>query len=98
MRDIEQKAVRLILEGKVYVESVALHDDGRVDEALGLVEGDSGKTWTVQIEGDATSCDCPYGIARQDAGGHSHDLALRLAATKSGATAGVFNEREGGTK
>jgi len=82
MKKYEIKAQRLVLGDKVRVnpDTIVFHDDGRLDEALGFVIGDSGKTWMVHIEGDATSCDCPNGTNRRDAGGHSHDLALRLAA------------------
>lgn len=80
-RDIEGKAARLVLEGRVRIETVTFRDDGRIDEAVGFVKGDSGKTWMVCIDGDTTSCNCPYGIAREDARGHSHDVALRVAAT-----------------
>lgn len=78
-REIEAKAARLVLAGRVRVETVTFRDDGRIDEALGFVKGDTG-TWMVEIVGDATSCNCPYGIAREDAGGHSHDIALQVAA------------------
>ena len=83
MKDVDVKAVRLILEGKVHVDAAILDEDGLVLEALGVVKGDSGKSWLVHIDGDSTYCNCPYGTMREDAGGHSHDLALRLAATKS---------------
>lgn len=79
MNPHEAKAFRLVMEGKVVVETVTFHDDGRIDEAIGFVEGDTG-TWLVHINGEETTCNCPYGTKRQDGGGHSHDRALELAA------------------
>lgn len=77
MKTTEEKAVRLVVEGRVRIESYQLGEDGRITEAHGFVRGDSG-SWLVQITPEWASCNCPFGIARQNAAGHSHDRALEL--------------------
>ena len=78
--ELHAKARTLVVEDRVQIETVTFHDDGRIDEVVGFVKGDSGKTWMVVIEGDEVYCNCPYGQAKANAAGHSHDLAVELAA------------------
>jgi len=92
-REVEAKAATYVLEGRVVVETVIFDDDGLVVEALGFVTNDDGDTWMVHIDGDETTCNCPYGI-RQDAGGHAHDIAIRVAAMGSYSTNGNYSMRE----
>ena len=93
-RTVEAKAAKYVLDGRVRVETVTFHDDGRIAEALGFVTNDAGKTWMVHIDGDETSCNCPYGIARSNAGGHSHDIAVRVAAKGYYSTHGNYSMKE----
>ncbi len=78
MRDVDEKAVRLVLNNKVDVHHATFDTDGRLIEAVGTVT--STHTYLVQIDPEHTQCSCEYGQAHQDAAGHSHDQALRLAA------------------
>jgi len=78
--DVDVKAVRYVTAGHVTIIDMT-HTDGIITSVTGTVEGDSG-LWQVEVTPDATTCTCPYGTLRVDAGGHSHDLALRLAAQR----------------
>jgi len=82
---VDRKAVRLVTSEHVHVDTATFNGDGQLVTATGTVEGDTG-LWTVTIQPGATTCDCPYGEARVDAAGHSHDLALRLAAQRQETT------------
>jgi len=79
MKPVHRKAVRLVNAGHVTVTTAEFNDDGALITATGTVQGDTGE-YAVSITPDHTECGCTFGLARQDAAGHSHDIAVRLAA------------------
>lgn len=78
--DTDQKALHYVDAGLVDVSHATFDDDGRLIEAAGTVYGVH--AYSVFIDPTGTTCSCRYGQHRRDAAGHSHDLALRLAAVR----------------
>ena len=78
MKTIEEKALRLVVTGRVHVEGFICDEDGSVAYAGGTVE--SSRTYHVEFTPAGVTCDCPWGMNRNTT--HSHDLALRLEATR----------------
>lgn len=79
MNEIEAKAAYYVNAGKVHVTEYTIDDDGRVETAVGFVEGTH--KYQVIVSPAGSRCGCPFGeahgITNQP---HSHDTALRLAA------------------
>jgi hypothetical protein len=78
MRGIERKAVRLVSEGRVRVDSV-LWDGDELVSVGGTVRGDHGEYEVGFLPDGRVFCQCTWGQNRGTS--HAHDIALRLAAT-----------------
>lgn len=71
MKTIEEKAMRLVLEGRVSV--VWASDDGAAGQ--GIVDGDT-STYQVSYSPEGRVCTCPAGANHRNC---SHGIALELA-------------------
>ena len=82
MRKPDEKAVTLVTGGNVHIDRYEWADDMLLS-ASGTVESGA-NTYQVTVDIDGNTCACHYGSHRThlEPDSHSHDTALRIAATR----------------
>ena len=86
MKSIEEKAMRMVLDGRVSV----VWQSAEGEAAQGFVDGDT-STYRVSFSPEGRICTCPAGANHRNC---SHGIALELAALQERNTIGAVSSSD----